>query len=122
MTIIDLTRIDGVDAFTTLKVVSEIGTDMSEWPSVGALRVVAEVDRQQPHHWCQGAQFPDQAQRQQNGQRVAPLRQLPGRLPAQEESPYGSDQVHHGHGQQAGQSLLGHATGSPIGLRPDSHS
>ena len=29
----DLTRIDGVDGYTALKVVSEIGTDMSKWPS-----------------------------------------------------------------------------------------
>ena len=33
MTGVDLTRIDGVDAFTALKVVSEIGTDMTRWPS-----------------------------------------------------------------------------------------
>ncbi len=31
----DLTRIDGVDAYTALKVISEIGTDMSKWPSAG---------------------------------------------------------------------------------------
>ena len=35
MTGVDLTRIDGVDAHTALKVVSEIGTDMSKWPSAG---------------------------------------------------------------------------------------
>ena len=35
MTGVDLTRIDGVDAYTALKVVSEIGTDMSKWPSAG---------------------------------------------------------------------------------------
>ena len=29
----DLTRIDGVDAYTALKVISEIGTDMTKWPS-----------------------------------------------------------------------------------------
>ena len=29
----DLTRIDGVDGFTALKVISEIGTDMTKWPS-----------------------------------------------------------------------------------------
>ncbi len=34
MTGVDLTRIDGVDAYTALKVVSEIGTDMSKWPSI----------------------------------------------------------------------------------------
>ena len=32
---VDLTRIDGVDAYTALKVVSEIGTDMSKWSSAG---------------------------------------------------------------------------------------
>ena len=30
---VDLTRIDGVDAYTALKVISEIGTDMTKWPS-----------------------------------------------------------------------------------------
>ena len=33
MTGIDLTQIDGVDAYTALKVVSEIGTDMTKWTS-----------------------------------------------------------------------------------------
>ena len=33
MTGVDLTRIDGVDAHTALKVISEIGTDMTKWPS-----------------------------------------------------------------------------------------
>ena len=33
MTGVDLTRIDGVDGYTALKVVSEIGTNMSKWPS-----------------------------------------------------------------------------------------
>ena len=33
MTGVDLTRIDGVDGFTALKVISEIGTDMPKWPS-----------------------------------------------------------------------------------------
>ena len=33
MTGVDLTRIDGVDGFTALKVVSEVGTDMTKWPS-----------------------------------------------------------------------------------------
>jgi len=34
MTGIDLTAIDGVDAMTIQKVLSEIGTDMSKWPTV----------------------------------------------------------------------------------------
>ena len=33
MTGVDLTRIDGIDGFTALKVISEIGTDMMKWPS-----------------------------------------------------------------------------------------
>ena len=33
MTGVDLTRIDGVDAYTALKVISEIGADMTKWPS-----------------------------------------------------------------------------------------
>ena len=33
MTGVDLTRIDGIDGFTALKVVSEIGADMTKWPS-----------------------------------------------------------------------------------------
>ena len=35
MTGMDLTRIDGVDDHTALKVVSEIGLDMSRWPTAG---------------------------------------------------------------------------------------
>ena len=35
MTGVDLTRIDGVDSHTALKVVSEIGLDMSRWPTSG---------------------------------------------------------------------------------------
>ena len=35
MTGVDLTRIDGVDAYTALKVVSEISTDMTKWESAG---------------------------------------------------------------------------------------
>ena len=29
---VDLTRIDGIDGFTGLKVISEVGTDMTKWP------------------------------------------------------------------------------------------
>ena len=35
MTGVDLTRIDGVDAYTALKVIREVGTDMTKWPSAG---------------------------------------------------------------------------------------
>ena len=30
---VDLTRIDGIDGYTALKVISEIGADMTKWPS-----------------------------------------------------------------------------------------
>ena len=33
MTGVDLTPINGIDGFTALKVISEIGTDMTKWPS-----------------------------------------------------------------------------------------
>ena len=33
MTGVDLTRIDGIDGFTALKVIGEIGTDLTKWPS-----------------------------------------------------------------------------------------
>ena len=33
MTGVDLTCIDGMDGFTALKVISEVGTDMTKWPS-----------------------------------------------------------------------------------------
>ncbi len=33
MTGVDLTRINGINGFTALKVVSEIGADMTKWPS-----------------------------------------------------------------------------------------
>ena len=33
MTGVDLTRINGIDGFTALKVISEVGTDMTKWPS-----------------------------------------------------------------------------------------
>ena len=41
MTGVDLTAIDGVDSYTALKVVSEVGVDMSRWPTGEALRLMA---------------------------------------------------------------------------------
>ena len=81
-----------------------------------ALRVLVGAEPQQPHHRRQGNQLKDQAQRQpgrhgpaSGGQRAAPLRQRPGRLPAPQESPPGSAQGHHRHRPQAGQAHLHHA-------------
>ena len=45
MTGVDLTRIPGIDGFTALKVINEIGTDMNKWPranrAAAALRLAA---------------------------------------------------------------------------------
>ena len=47
MTGVDLTRIPGIDGFTALKVISEIGTDMNKWPranrAAAALRLAANA-------------------------------------------------------------------------------
>ena len=109
MTGVDLTQVDGVDAYTALKVVSEIGADMTKWPSAKHFASWLGLSPKQPHHRRQGHQLQDQAQRQpgcggiaSGGQRAAPLRQRSGRLPAPQESPSGSAQSHHRHGPQAG--------------------
>jgi transposase len=34
MTGVDLTRIDGIDVLSALKVISEVGLDMTRWPTV----------------------------------------------------------------------------------------
>ena len=120
MTGVDLTQIDGVDAYTALKVVSEIGTEMTKMDECEALCVLVGVEPKQPHHRRQGHELQDQAQRQprggglaSGGQRAAPLRQRPGRLPAPEEGAAGCAQGHHRHCPQAGQAHLHHAA-----LRP----
>ena len=112
---VDLTRIDGVDGFTALKVVSEVGTDMTRWPSAKHFASWLGLSPNKPHHGREGDQLPDQGQRQPGGQgiaaggqRAAPLRQRLGRLPAPEEGALGSAQGHHGHGPQAGQDHLRH--------------
>ena len=123
MTGVDLTRIDGVEAYTALKVISEIGADMTKWPSAKHFASWLGAEPQQPRHRRPGHQLKDQAQRQPGGgglasgrQRAAPLRQRPGRLPAPEESPSGSAQGHHRHRPQAGQTHLLHAALRP-GIR-----
>ena len=120
MTGVDLTRIDGVEAYTALKVVSEVGTDMTKWPSA---KHFASWLGLSPHNRITGGKVissKTKASANRGGggaaagsQRAAPLRQRPGRLPAPEEGPSGSAQGHHGHGPQAGQDHLLHAA-----LRP----
>ena len=125
MTGVDLTRIDGIDGFTALKVVSEIGTDMTKWPSA---KHFASWLGLSPDNRITGGrvmsskghELKDQAQRQSGrggiasgGQRAAPLRQRPGRVPTPEESADGRAQGHHRHGAEAGQAHLHHAAVRP---------
>ena len=120
MTGVDLTWIDGVDAYTAPKVISEIGTDMTKWPSakhfaswlglspnnrITGGRVISS--RTKPSANRAAAALPS------GGQRAASLRQCPGRLPAPQESPSGSAKGHHRHGPQAGQAHLHHAAQWP---------
>ena len=119
MTGVDLTRIDGVDAYTALKVVSEIGTDMTKWESAGHFASWLGLS---PNNRVTGGKVissktKPSASRAAAALRLAanaaPLRQRPGRLPAPEEGPAGSAPGHHRHGSQAGPHHLRHAA-----LRP----
>ena len=116
MTGVDLIRINGVDAHTALKVVSEVGTDMTRWPTakhfaswlglspnnrVTGGRVISSRTKPSASRAAQGAEA--------GGQRPLPVRQRPGSFPETEEGPVGSAQGHYGHSTQAGQNHLRHA-------------
>ncbi len=64
MTGVDLTQIDGVDAYTALKVVSEIGTDMTKWPSAKHFASWLGLSPNNRITRRQGHELQDQAQRQ----------------------------------------------------------
>ena len=92
MTGVDLTQIDGVDAYTALKVVSEIGTDMTKWTS--AKHFASWLGLSSNNRITGGKVMSSKTKPSANraaaalpsgGQRAAPLRQRPGRLPAPEE-------------------------------------
>ena len=117
---VGLTRIDGIESFTALKVISEIGTDMTSWATAKCFaswlglspdnRITAgKVMSQGPNPAPTGPQ----RHYAPGGPRAAPLRQRLGGLPAPEESALGSAQGHHRHGAQAGDAHLLHAA-----LRP----
>ena len=119
MTGVDLTRIDGVDAYTALKVISEIGTDMTKWESTGHFASWLGLS---PNNRVTGGKVISSKTKPSASraggiasgrQRAAPLRQRPGRLPAPEEGPAGSASGHHCHGSQTGPHHLRHAA-----LRP----
>ena len=115
MTGVDLTRIDRVDSYTALKVISEVGTDMTRWPS--AKHFASWLGLSPNNRITGGKVISSKTKASANraaaaaagGQRAAPLRQCPGRIPAPEESPPGSAQGHHCHGPQAGPDHLLHA-------------
>ena len=116
MTGVDLTRIDGVEALHGAEGDQRGGDGHDPLAQRQALRLLAGAEPQQPHHRRESNQLKDQGQRQpcgggaaSGGQRAAPLRQCPGRIPAPEESPPGSAQGHHCHGPQAGPDHLLHA-------------
>ena len=54
MTGVDLTRIDGIDGYTALKVISEIGADMTKWPSA---KHFASWLGLSPHHRITGGRI-----------------------------------------------------------------
>ena len=112
MTGVDLTRIDGIDGFTALKVVSEVGTDMTKWPSAKhfASWLGLSPDNRITGGRVMSSKTKPSASRavaalRSGCQRAAPLRQCPGRVPAPEEGPTGCAQGHHRHGAQAGRLI-----------------
>ena len=117
MTGVDLTRIDGVDGYTALKVVSEIGTDMSKWPSAKHFATWLGLS---PNNRVTGGKVissrtKPSANRAAKAlapgrQRTAPFRQRVGRVPAPEEGAPWSAEGHHGDGPQARPDRLLHAS------------
>ena len=120
MTGVDLTRIDGVDGFTAMKVISEVGADMTKWATA---KHFASWLGLSPDNRITGGRVISSKTKASANRAAAALRLAAnalhrsdsalGRLPAPEESPPGSAQGHHGHGPQAGQDHLLHAA-----LRP----
>ena len=116
MTGVDLTRIDGIDGFTALKVVSEIGTDMTKWES--AKHFASWLGLSPDNRITDGKVISSRTK--PNANRAATALRLAayglhrsnsalGGLPAPEESTPGSAQGHHRHGAQAGETHLLHA-------------
>ena len=116
MTGVDLTQVDGVDAYTALKVVSEIGADMTKWPSA---KHFASWLGLSPNNRITGGKVMSSKTKPSANRAAAALRlaanalHRPGRLPAPEEGTDGRAQGHHRHGPQAGSHHLFHAA-----LRP----
>ena len=120
MTGVDLTRIDGVDGFTALKVLSEIGTDMTKWPSA---KHFASWLGLSPNNRVTGGRVISSKTKACANRGAAALRLAAnalhrsdsalGCLPAPQESPSGSAQSHHGDSAQASLRHLLHAAVRP---------
>ena len=108
MTGVDLTRIDGVDAYTALKVISEIGTDMTKWPSA---RHFASWLGLCPNNRITGGRVISSKTKPSASRAAAALRLAANALHRSD-----SAQSHHRHGPQAGSHHLFHAALRP-GIR-----
>ena len=119
MTGVDLTQIDGVDAYTALKVVSEIGTDMTKWTSA---KHFASWLGLSPNNRITGGKVISSKTKPSANRASAALR-LAGNALHHSDSALGAflrrkkaqmgAQGHHCHGPQAGSHHLFHAA-----LRP----
>ena len=113
MTGVDLTRIDGVDAHTALKVISEVGVDMSRWETP---KHFASWLGLSPNNRVTGGKVISSRTKPSANRAAAALRlaafglhrsgQRPGGVPAEEEGAAGASQGHHCDGSQAGEDHL----------------
>ena len=113
----DLTRIDGVDGYTALKVVSEIGTDMSKWPSA---KHFASWLGLSPNNRVTGGKVISSRTKPSANRAAKALRLAAnalhrsdsalGAFPASEEGAPWSTEGHHGDGAQACPNRLLHAS------------
>ena len=120
MTGVDLTRIDGVDAYTALKVISEIGTDMTKWPSA---KHFASWLGLSPNNRITGGRVMSSKTKPSANRAAAALRLAAnalhrsdsalGAFLRRKKAHLGVAQGHHRHGPQAGSQHLFHAA-----LRP----
>ena len=124
---VDLTQIEGMDETTALVILSEMGLDMTRWPTVKHFTSWLGLC---PHHRVSGGQGlkpTDQALCQPGGYRApagrrvpAPQPECPRRLLSPDESPHGRSESHHGYRPQAGPAHL-HAAQVRHGIRAPGH-
>ena len=115
MTGADLTQVDGVDAYTALKVVSEIGADMTKWPSA---KHFASWLGLSPNNRITGGKVMSSKTKPSANRAAAALRLAANALHRSDSAlgascagrrHRGRAQGHHRHGPQAGSHHLFHA-------------